>query len=52
MIDVTMPELNGLEACRQILKAAPRTEVLILTMHESEEVVVVRYAIRNRMVEA
>jgi DNA-binding NarL/FixJ family response regulator len=32
-----MPELNGLEATRQILKEAPRTEVLILTMHSSEE---------------
>jgi DNA-binding NarL/FixJ family response regulator len=39
VIDVTMPELNGLEACRQIVKTAPHTEVLILTMHESEEVV-------------
>lgn len=39
VIDVSMPELNGLEATRQILKALPQTEVLILTMHESEQVV-------------
>src|SRR5579864_2975846 len=39
IIDVGMPELNGLEATRQILKALPQTEVLILTMHESEQVV-------------
>jgi DNA-binding NarL/FixJ family response regulator len=38
VLDITMPELNGLEATRQILKAAPQTEVLILTMHESEQV--------------
>jgi DNA-binding NarL/FixJ family response regulator len=31
--------LNGLEATRQILKVAPRTGVLILTMHESEQLV-------------
>lgn len=37
ILDITMPELNGLEAARQILQALPRTEVLILTMHESEE---------------
>src|SRR5271165_5716481 len=39
IIDVGMPELNGLEATRQILKALPQTEVLILTMHESEQLI-------------
>ena len=34
-----MPELNGLEAARQIRKACPNIEVLILTMHESESLV-------------
>lgn len=36
VMDLDMPELNGLEATRQILKELPRTEVLILTIHESE----------------
>lgn len=36
VMDFTMPELNGLEATRQIRAALPRTEVLILTMHASE----------------
>lgn len=39
VMDVTMPELNGLEATRQILKERPKTEVLILTVHESEQLV-------------
>ena len=39
VLDVTMPGLGGLEATRQILAALPRTEILILTMHESEELV-------------
>ena len=39
VLDVTMPELNGLEATRQIRKAIPQAEVLILTMHESEALV-------------
>ena len=38
VLDVTMPELNGLEAARQILKLHPPPEVLILTMHDSEQV--------------
>jgi len=36
VLDVTMPALNGLEATRQIRRALPKTEVLILTMHDSE----------------
>lgn len=39
VMDISMPELNGLEATRQILKALPQTQVLILTMHDSEQVV-------------
>jgi len=39
VLDVTMPELNGLEATRQIRKVIPKAEVLILTMHESEQLV-------------
>jgi DNA-binding NarL/FixJ family response regulator len=32
-----MPELNGLDATRRITRDAPRTQVLVLTMHHSEE---------------
>src|SRR5437762_1911126 len=37
VMDLSLPELNGLDATRQILKESPRTEVLVLTMHQSEE---------------
>jgi DNA-binding NarL/FixJ family response regulator len=37
VLDLAMPELNGLEATRQIKKALPNTEVLIFTIRESEE---------------
>jgi DNA-binding NarL/FixJ family response regulator len=39
VVDLAMPELNGLEATRHIRKEAPETEVLIFTMHESEQLV-------------
>jgi len=38
VLDVTMPELNGLEAARQIKKLLPHVEILILTVHESEQI--------------
>jgi DNA-binding NarL/FixJ family response regulator len=37
ILDVTMPDLDGLEATRQLREAAPDTKVLILTMHESKQ---------------
>jgi DNA-binding NarL/FixJ family response regulator len=37
VLDFGMPELNGVEATRQILKESPRTEVLILTMHDAKQ---------------
>lgn len=39
VLDMGMPELNGLEAARQIKRALPRTEVLIFTGDESEELI-------------
>jgi len=37
VLDFAMPELNGLEVIRQIRAILPHTEVLVLTMHESEQ---------------
>ena len=39
VLDMTMPELSGLEAVRQIKRALPQTEVLVFSAHRSEEVV-------------
>jgi DNA-binding NarL/FixJ family response regulator len=39
VLDVSMPELHGLEAARQIHAAVPGTEIVIFTMHESEELI-------------
>jgi DNA-binding NarL/FixJ family response regulator len=34
VVDVSMPELNGIEATRRIGEASPRTRVLALSMHK------------------
>lgn len=39
VLDLSMPELNGLEAAKEIRAALPETEILIFTMHESEELI-------------
>jgi DNA-binding NarL/FixJ family response regulator len=39
VLDLSMPELNGLEAARKILAADSAARILILTAHESEQVV-------------
>jgi DNA-binding NarL/FixJ family response regulator len=40
ILDMSMPDLNGVEATRQILKKFPRTKILIYTMHETERIIV------------
>jgi DNA-binding NarL/FixJ family response regulator len=38
-MDISMPDMNGLEATRELLKQDPGIEVLILSMHESDQMV-------------
>jgi DNA-binding NarL/FixJ family response regulator len=37
ILDIGMPELNGIEAASQIKEACPETRVIILSMHSSRE---------------
>jgi DNA-binding NarL/FixJ family response regulator len=39
VLDLSMPELDGLEATRQIKREAPGTEVLVFTMHDTPRMV-------------
>jgi DNA-binding NarL/FixJ family response regulator len=37
VVDISMPELNGLEAGRQIRQALPATRLVVLTVHEDPQ---------------
>lgn len=39
LMDIAMPDLGGFEATSRILRANPKTKILILTMYEEEEVI-------------
>lgn len=39
VMDIMMPELNGIEAARKIRSAVPNAEILLLTMSDSEQLV-------------
>jgi DNA-binding NarL/FixJ family response regulator len=39
VMDMTMPELNGLDAAVQIKRRLPETEIVLLSAHQSEEVI-------------
>jgi DNA-binding NarL/FixJ family response regulator len=39
VLDISMPDLNGLDVAHQVRDAAPQTKVVILSMYESEHMV-------------
>ncbi len=39
LLDINMPGMNGLEAARFLNKVAPKSRILILTMHDNKEYV-------------
>ena len=39
IMDMSMPDLNGLDAAVQIKRRLPRTEILMFTAHETEELI-------------
>lgn len=39
ILDISMPEMNGLEAAKQIQQASAKTEILVLSMHYSDQLI-------------
>lgn len=39
LLDISMPGLNGLDAAREILERGSRTKILILSVHDSQDVI-------------
>jgi DNA-binding NarL/FixJ family response regulator len=39
ILDISMPDLDGLQATRRIREAVPTTDVVVLTMHDSDQMV-------------
>jgi DNA-binding NarL/FixJ family response regulator len=39
LLDIAMPKISGLEAARQILSQVPRTKILLLSAHDSKQVI-------------
>jgi DNA-binding NarL/FixJ family response regulator len=39
VLDISMPDLNGVEAARRIRKVSANTEILILSMHYSDQLI-------------
>jgi len=40
VMDIGMPDLNGIEAARRIVEKMPRTRIVALSMHQSERTVI------------
>ncbi|MGH9680898.1 MAG: response regulator [Candidatus Acidiferrales bacterium] len=39
ILDISMPELNGIEAAKMIRKVSPKTEILILSLHYTDQLI-------------
>jgi len=54
ILDITMPELNGLEAARRIQQVSEKTEILILSVHYSDQLIreVIEAGIRGYIVKS
>src|SRR5258708_7172265 len=54
ILDISMPDLNGVEAARRVRKASANTEILILSMHYSDQLIreIVDTGVRGNIVKS
>ena len=48
VLDISMPELNGLQAARQIREVAPESEIVFLSQHRASDIIHEALAIGTR----
>jgi len=48
IMDIAMPQLNGIDATEQIMKLSPSTKVIVLSMHADESYVIRALAVEAR----
>ena len=39
LLDISMPQLNGIDACKQLIKSTPQAKVIFVTMHADADYV-------------
>ena len=39
VLDISMPELNGLQAARQIRQVAPESDIVFLSQHRASDII-------------
>jgi DNA-binding NarL/FixJ family response regulator len=39
VMDISMPQMNGLDAARQIVRCVPETRILVLSVHDSDSLI-------------
>ena len=54
VMDIAMPDLNGLEAARQIRKSLPGTEIVMITLHLSDQLAyeIIQAGVRGYMLKS
>lgn len=45
LMDISMPNMGGLEAAQEILKKFPRTRIIVLTMYDDEQFIIEAFKI-------